>query len=194
MKLLITIENIKEFRPMSSSIPQERITPYIQEAQQFDLKRLMGDPFYTDFMARFDNPADGKYAAYQALLKGTTYTINGNSVEYPGLIGYLSYMSLARFFNNNQINVTKYGLVSKDMDQSTQLDWKAIAAAVAEIRANALNLQVDIRQFLMASVNAGVYPLFSFQDGSALQQTGVKFFDPDDNFPLNTNGRTLISW
>lgn len=194
MKFLITIENIKEFRPMSSSIPQDRIAPYIQEAQQFDLKRLLGDPFYADFMLRFDNNADSKYAAYQALLKGTTYTINGNNVEYPGLIGYLSYMTLARFFNNNQINVTKYGLVTKSMEQSEPLDWKAVAAAVAELRSNALNFQVDIRQFLMASVNAGVYPLFSFQDGSAMGQTGVKFFDPDDNFPLNTNGRTLISW
>lgn len=194
MKLLITVQNIAEFRPISSLIPADRITPYIQEAQQFDLKRMLGDPFYVDFMARYDQNADSKYTVYQELLNGKSYLWNGLTYEHPGLIGYLSYMTLARFYNNNQINASKYGLVQKTADNSTPLDWKAIASAVAELRSNALNFQVDIRQFLQA--NPASYPLFNYQDGSALGQTGVKFFDPDDGkFPGNkTNGRTLISW
>lgn len=190
MKLLITIENMKEFRPMSAGIPQDRINPYIQEAQQFDLKRLLGDALYLDFMTKFDS-LDPMAPAYQTLLNGTTYAYGPQTLEHPGLIGYLSYMTLARFFNNNQVNATKYGITTKTSEGSEQLDWKAIAAAVADLRSNALALQVDIRKFLL--VNGASYPLFTYQDGSALGQTGVKFFDPDDNFPLPSNGRTLFN-
>lgn len=189
MKLLITIQNIKEFRPTSEGIPAERIQPYIQEAQQFDLKRLLGDPLYVDFMARYDNAGDGKYAAYQDLLNGKNYTVGGITYEYPGLRGYLAYMSLARFFNNNQVNVTKYGLVTKSGEGSEPLDWKAVAVAVAEIRSNALALQVDIQKYLRSDPTN--YPLYTYQDGSASGQTGVKFFDPDDAAGVRPNDRTL---
>lgn len=184
MKLLITIENICEFRPLSKGIPAVRIQPYIQEAQQFDLKRLLGDPLYVDFMTYFDN-ADVAYDKYRDLLNGKNYVVDGNTIEHPGLRGYLSYMTLARFFNNNQINVTKYGLVEKNGEDSTPLDWKAIAAAVAEIRSNGLNLQVDIQKYLRS--NPTTYPLYNYQDGSASGQLGVKFFDPDD---INGGGPT----
>lgn len=192
MKLIITIENIKEFRPIAESIPPARIIPYIQEAQQLDLKRLLGDPLYLDFMNRFDNSADGKYTAYQQLLNGVDYTYGTLTLNHPGLIGYMVYMSLARFMVNNPINITKYGAVQKTTDHSDPVDPKTMAAAVAELRSNALALQVDIIKFL--TTNGTTYPLYNYQDGSALGETGVKFFDPDNSQQSRSNGRTLISF
>jgi hypothetical protein len=192
MKLLISIENLKEFRPLSSDIPEERLVPYMQEAQQLDLKRLLGDVLFVDFLAKFDVSADPKYNDYQDLLKGKTYSYGGQTYQHPGLIGYLSYMTLARYYNNAQINPTKFGLVQKNNgDQSTPLDPKTVAASVAELRSNALALQVDIIKFL--STNGTTYPLYNFQDGSALGQTGVRFFDLDDRGNAG-NGRTLTSF
>lgn len=191
-KLLISIANISEFRPLSKNIPSDRITPYIQEAQQFDLKRLLGDALYLDFLTKFDQSGDPKYTSYQNLLNGVMYTYSQQTLEHPGLIGYLSYSTLVRFFNNNHINATKYGLVQKDNDQSTPLDFRAVAAAVAELRSNALAFQVDIIKYL--TTNGTLYPLYAYQDGSALGMTGVKFFDPDDNRSSAANGRTLTSF
>jgi hypothetical protein len=191
-KLLISVSNISEFRPMAKEIPADRITPYIQEAQQFDLKRLLGDPLYLDFLAKFDSSVDPQYTNYQNLLNGVNYTYGNLTLANPGLIGYLSYSTLVRFYNNNQINATRYGLVQKTNDQSQPLDWKAIAVAVAELRSNALAFQEDIIKYLMA--NASSFPLYAYQDGSALGQTGVKFFDLNsDNYPAQ-NGRTLTSF
>lgn len=191
-KLIITIDDIREFRAMAKEIPVDRITPFIQEAQIFDLKKLLGDPLYLDFIKKFDQTGDAKYSAYQELLNGVEYSYGGNEIEHPGLIGYLSYCTLVRFFNNPQM-ATRYGLVIKNNDQqSTALDTKAIAVAVAELRSNALALQVDIIKFLRA--RGADYPLYVFQDGSALGQTGVKFIDLDDSPRYTHNGRTLTSW
>lgn len=193
MKLVITLDEMREFRPISKGIDAGRIQPYIQEAQQFDLKRLLGDPLYVDFMAKFDVAGDPQYANYQTLLKGTSYTYNNTSIEHPGLIGYLSYHALARFFNNNQVNAVKYGLVVKETDQSTPIDWKVIAASVSELRSNALALQADIQKYLR--YNPALYPLYQYNDGSASGQTGPRFFDPDDvNGGSRPGDRTLISW
>lgn len=193
LKLLISTDNMKEFRPLAADIPASRILPYIQEAQQFDLKRLLGDPFYLDFLLRFDNSADGKYADYQLLLLGTSYTYNGQTYEHPGLLGYLSYMTLARFFRNNSINATKYGLVQKRVEQSEPIDWRALEGAVQELRANAINLQVDILQYLRAH-QADKFPLFAMADPSVQDDTSVKFIDLDDPSPgINTNRNKFSS-
>lgn len=188
MKLIISIENLKEFRPISETIPDERILPYIQEAHQLDLKRLLGDALYVDFLARFDQTGDSKYAAYQDLLKGKTYTSGGVSVEHPGLIGYMCYSALVRFYTNNPINVTKFGIVAKKDEKSEPVDSRVMASAIDELRSNAAALQVDIQNYL--SSNLSLYPLYSYST-SQPPSMGVRFFDPDNVGRLSD--RTLES-
>ena len=190
-KLIIAPTNIYEFRPLAKDIPSDRILPYIQEAQQLDLKQLLGDALWLDFLTRFDQSLDAKYAAYQELLVGSIYTYGEIQIENPGLIGYMSYMTLARFYANNQVNATKYGLVQKLNDQSQPLDSKAVQAAITELRSNALALQVDIVKFL--TNNGASFPLYTYSNGAALGQNGAMFFDPD-NGNSRANGRTLTSF
>lgn len=192
MKLLINLANIREWRPIATQIPADRINPYIQEAQQFDLKQLLGDALYADFLAKYDVSGDPQYANYQALLKGGTYTYGAVTLENPGLIPFLVYMTLARFYNNNQVNATRYGLVSKLAEESEAVDWRGIAAAVAELRANARAFADDLTKFLGTMQTS--YPLFNRRtDGGPMEGGGVKFFDPDDTNDLTGNGRTTIS-
>lgn len=195
MKSLITIDNIRAVRPLAKDIPADRINPYIEEAHKYELKRLLGDAFYLDFMAKFDVSADPKYNDYQALLNGSNYAYGVIIIAHPGLIPYMSYHALARFYNNNQINATRYGLTQKNNDQSEQLDPKIVQSAIAELRANALADQADVVRFL--TTQGALYPLYFFQDGSALGELGVKFFDPDrgSRYGRRTqNGRTLTSF
>lgn len=192
MKLIISIENIYEFRPLAKDIPTDRILPYIREAQQYDLKQLLGDALYVDFLSRYDQTLDSMYTAYQELLNGKNYVSGTITIEHPGLIRYMAYSTLARFYNNNQINAVKYGLVQKLGEQSQQLDTKAVQSAIAELRSNALSEQADIIKFLNA--NGTTYPLFAYNDGSALGQNGARFFDPDEGNRSGYNGRTLTSF
>jgi hypothetical protein len=189
-KQLITIEQIRQFRPASKSIPADRITPYIYEAQQHDLKPLLGDALYYDFMTRYDQSADPKYSAYQDLLNGVAYQYGNITIEHPGLTAFLVYFTLSHFYVNNQVNVTPFGLTTKKTDESDPVDAKMMANAIAELRAIALSYQADIVKFL--TTKGAVYPLYNYQDGSALGNVSVKFFDPDDNRNPG-NGRTLTS-
>lgn len=191
LKQLITIDNIMEFRPIAEAIPQGRILPYIAEAQLHDLRPLLGDALYLDFMNRYDNNADSKYTVYQELLNGKDYSYGGQTLNYPGLIPFLVYFTLARFYVNNPINVTRFGITQKKDQDSDPVDPRVLTNAVAELRSIGLAYQADIVKFL--TTNGTSYPLYNYQDGSALGQTGVKFFDPD-NGRGSSNGRTLKSF
>lgn len=189
-KFVITIDNIREFRPIAKTIDATRIGSYIQEAQQIDLKQLLGDALYLDFMTKFDDSTQGAtYTAYQELLKGKTYTYGGRSIEHPGLIGFLAYSALARFFANNQINATSFGVVQKDWEGSTPIDAKTLQMTITEIRSNALAFKADIEKFL--SSNPTTYPLYA-PDESA-PGNGPMFFDPDNDTLYHRSGRTLES-
>lgn len=191
MKLIISVENLKEFRPLSEDIPPVRINPFIQEAHQIDLKNLLGGALYVDLLAKFDNSGASEYAAYKQLIDGLSYTSGGVTLEHPGLVGFLCYSALARFYANNQINVTKFGIVNKTNDQSTPVEYKVIQASIEEMRSNALALRVDIIKYLQA--NPTSYPLFSYADGSLSDDLGVKFFDPDNRPAGVTSPRTIFN-
>lgn len=192
MKILITKQHLDEFRPISGFIDIDRINPYIQEAQSFDLKQLLGPALFVDFMAKYDNDGLGAiYTAYQNLLKGSTYTVSGRTYEHPGLIGFLVYCTLARFYNGQQTNVTRYGLVGLQGEGMTPLDARAVAAEVAQLKANALSFAEEIRDFLAA--NASTYPLYSSVNDMTIGGNGAMFFDLNDNPTpgVNTNNRTI---
>jgi hypothetical protein len=190
MKFVITIDNIREFRPIARQITPDRILPYIQEAQQLDLKRLLGDALFLDFLTKFDDSTQGAtYTAYQNLLNGVNYTYGGNTIEHPGLIGYMAYSTLARFFANNQVNATSFGIVQKNWEGSEPVSGEVLRSTITELRSNALALRSDIEKFL--SSNPTLYPLFS-PDGSVVLN-GPLFFDPDNDSLYHRSGRTLES-
>lgn len=189
-KLCFTIDNIREFRPIAKTITSERVTPYMKEAQQIDLKELLGDALYLDFMTKFDDSNQGAtYTAYQELLKGKIYMYGGRSIEHPGLIGFLAYSALAHFFANNQINATSFGIVQKDWEGSTPVDAATLRQTITELRSNALAFKADIEKFL--SANSVTYPLYS--PGDTMPGNGPMFFDPDNDTLYHRSGRTTES-
>lgn len=176
-KLLITTDHMKEYRPLAAEIPQIRIQPYIYEAQLHDLRPVLGDNLYFDFMSKYDVSADPMYTAYQELLNGKSYTYNGVYYEYPGMMGMLSYFALARFFNGNDINATKYGLVTKvDKDGlSEAVDQARINAAVSDLRSNAVSFQSMVKLFL--SHHIATYTKYSSSEDNGKNTMGLQLFD-----------------
>lgn len=176
-KLLITTDIIKEYRPMATEIPMQRIQPFILETQLHDLRPIFGDSLYFDFMSKYDVIADPMYTAYQELLNGKSYTYNGVVYEYPGLYGMLSYFTLARFFSNNDINITRYGLVLKvDKEgNSERADVARINAAISDLRSNAISFQGMVKDFL--GRNVATYTKYSTAEDTGKNTTGVQLFD-----------------
>ena len=175
-KTFITIEDICRYRPVSKLIPVERMQPFIRESQVQDLLPVLGDTLYYDFLDKFDNTASAMYTKYQDLLGGKLYTPSGysTSIIYSGVIPMLAYFSLARYYQNSQVNATAYGLVQKNTEYGTQISNQGVQTSVEYLRSLGISFQEGVVRFL--SNNNTDYPLFSTGVKGEQNDLGVKFF------------------
>lgn len=175
-KVLISVDDLARYRPTSKVIPLDRIQPFIREAQIQDLEPAIGDVLYNDFISKYDDPTDPMYTAYQELLSGKYYTpINYNgSIEYQGIIPMLCYFSLARFYENNQVNATAYGLVQKNTEYGQSVSPQAVQSSVEYLRSLGVSYQHKVIRFIYD--NQGTYPLWTQGERAPIQDIGVKFF------------------
>lgn len=106
--LLITPDDIRTFKTLSVNIPDDRINPFILEAQLFDFKKVCGK------------------ALYEKLIEDIS------PQNYPELfdqyVGFLAYRSYYRLISNNQITVTANGVVYKRTEFSDQVPVADLAA------------------------------------------------------------------
>jgi len=171
-KLLISVSDIKKYKAIADLHP-DRIDPYIREVQVINLRPLLNDALYYDFLNKYDDSGDDMYTNYQKLLNGDTYTYSGQTVEYLGLKPMLVYYTLARFVVNNQVNLTGYGVVYKRSDESDRLDADSIGMLRQQFREIALSYQNDVTQYL--TEKSTTFPLY----GTLAQtptKTGLSFF------------------
>lgn len=172
---LITPAQIKSFRP-TADLDDGRITPFILEAQQNDLRPVLNDALYYDLMTNFTNSAHAMYALYQSLINGTTYTYNAQTLYFSGIKPMLAYYSLARFLINNPVNITRFGVTQKINPQSEPVSIAAIQAVVYELRATATSYQNELIQYL--ETMQASYPLYNTGGASEnmTSRTSFKFF------------------
>lgn len=167
MPNIITIQDIKEVRPLAQLDPQ-RVDPYISESQENDLRPILGDALFYDFITNIDT------TKYRELLNGKTYTKNNYSIFFPGVKPMLCYFSLARIAQNNPINFTSYGMVQKTMQNSEPLDQRILGALVTELRDVANSYQTRVVEFLKD--NQTIYPLFNVSSSKDEAEFGLNFF------------------
>lgn len=170
--LLINIDDIKQYRAVS--LDQKRCDPFIVEVQENDLRPVLNDALYRDFTEKVFSTGDPMYANYQTLLNGGSYLINGVTINYPGIKPMLCYFALSRIVMNNQINVTMYGVVQKNIDQSSPVEAGALKLMVTELRSVALSYQSRLEMFLQN--NIATYPLYNSMAINQSTRTGLNFF------------------
>lgn len=177
MKRLITLLDIQKVRPLPQGLPKERIEPFIDESQLIDLQIVLGDALFSDFMAKFDNSGDSMFSNYQKLLNGDTYIPTGytTSIIYPGVKPMLCYFTLARFYENNQVNITRYGVVTKAGEFSEPVSPQGVANSISALRSMGVAHQEKVRKYLRDK--STTFPLFAYGNKSELNSSGVKFFD-----------------
>lgn len=173
-KYLISQDDVVKFQPMSD-IPQGRFDPYIIKAQELDLKPILNDVLYYDFLTKFDSTGDAMYSAYQNLLNGTTYTYAGQTIEFPGIKPMLCSFVLARFIPMNQMNITRYGIVNKTTGQSEPTPASSLTYMANNLKADAMAYQNQLEQFLQQ--NPTTYPLYNVAPNSVQGRTGVRLIN-----------------
>lgn len=170
-RVIITLNDLKALRPLAE-LDGTRWEQYAVEAQDQDLRPILGDALYYDLMTKFYLPLDSMYSAYQDLINGTEWTYNGDTIYFDGLNPMLGYFTLARLIQNNQINVTRFGVVVKTTQQSTPVDAQTLRQVVNEMKSNAITYKYQVDLFL--GQNQTIYTKYKGSENNF--NTGFKMF------------------
>lgn len=172
---LITPSQLRAYRP-HAVIDDDRITPFIIEAQQNDLRPALNDALYYDLMTKFTQAGDDMYSAYQDLIDGKEYTYGSHTVYFSGIKPMLAYFTLARFIVSQQVNITRFGVTQKLTPQSEPTSFAAIQAEANQMKSTAISYQNELIQFL--ETKASTYPLYNTAGGSSniSSRTSFKIF------------------
>lgn len=148
MTQLITIDDIREFKQLSSNTDvNSKIKYQIREAQEFDLRGLLGDDFYHDFVSKFENQFDGA-TNYETLFNGGTYEYNDKTYSFAGIRAVLVYYSYARIIQDLDINVGPHGLTRKIDEFSERPVEKEISRKVGQAISGAQIYAEQLRDYL----------------------------------------------
>ncbi len=172
--ILITIKDIRKIRP-SADIPSDRLTPFIQEVQRFELKEVLGSAFYKALEDEWDANLKFTTTAYVELLDGKDYEYNSQTIHYYGLKDMMAYFVLSKFIIEQPVNIARYGIVQKTIDQSEPVSSSRIRMVSDELLSNAVKLRDELIQFL--GENESTYTLYSTSTSKVQKnQTGFHFF------------------
>lgn len=154
MPLLLSVIDFAPYKELSLNIDDStRIHPYIKQAQQFDLKPLLGEEFYKDLT---DNSTS---TPNSLLLTGGGYTHQNKNYEFSGLKAALVFYAYARIIENQNIQVTRFGVVYKNnADVSERVDEKTLQRLVQQTRNQARVYWDECELFL--NRNSIDYPLW----------------------------------
>ena len=154
MPLLLSAIDFAPYKELSLNIDDStRIDPYIKQAQQFDLKPLLDEEFYKDLT---DNSST---APNSLLLIGGGYNHQNKSYEFSGLKAALVFYAYARIIENQNIHVTRFGVVYKNnADVSKRVDEKTLQRLVQQARNQAKVYWDECELFLNRSSTN--YPLW----------------------------------
>jgi len=170
-RVLITLNDLKQLRPLAE-LDGARWEPFALMAQDLDLRPILGDGLYYDFMTEVFDTGDDMYSHYQSLLNGVSYSLNGQTVYFDGLKPMLGLFTLARFVQNNPVHITRFGVVHKVVNQSENVDPQILRQVVNELRSDAMTYKNQVDTYL--NQNQSTFTLYI--GSSSAISTGFNFF------------------
>jgi hypothetical protein len=157
MTPLININEIRSVKTISLNTNEvAQLTPQILEAQDFDLRPILGDEFYFALVEDFE--ASPSLQVYAALFNGCNYTYNGRQYSHEGIKAFLVYATYARYIANSNVIATPTGMMHKVNQFSEHVSEKTIARLVEQARSGAEMQKIRFVDFLNRNVND--YPLW----------------------------------
>lgn len=150
---LITKTDIAQYREISRSVKDDKINPFIDDAEFQDLRPLLGDKFYSDLVA---NSEDENYAN---LLDEFEYTYDGVTYKNPGLKKVLSFYAYSRYILFGSFTDTAFGFVQKSNQDSTPVGDAQKRNIYTQERNTAFNYWLEVVKFL--NRNKDDYPLWN---------------------------------
>lgn len=171
-QFLINEQDFESHQLIGTLQPQQ-LDPHIAQIQFMHLRPMLGEAFYYDFLNKVFNTGAAEYADYQDLLNGTTWSHDGDSLEFSGLKPMLVFYTFARMLQNTGINWTLAGPKIKSTDQSEEPDPRRLNARIESAKADAEAYRGQAIHYL--DHNRAKYPLYD-KSTAPTQRTGVNFF------------------
>lgn len=151
--LLINKTEIAKHREISTSVRDEKINPFISDAQKLDLKPLLGDELYFDLVYKFEQSDD-----ISDLMEPLNYEHNGKRYSHEGLNKVLSIFTNARYVLGGGKTDSPFGLVEKNFQDGTQVSQSSKRDTYKMDRQAATDYFAEVALFLTR--NADTYPLW----------------------------------
>lgn len=137
--MIITSDNIRQYRQIAKNIAEERIAIYIRETLTFDLMPVVGASLMQKYnvldAATLDTSTveDAEQLGltreeYTYLMGGTWVDAQGVTRSHTGLREAACYFAYARFVRNHATQTTPFGVVVKDGEESQAATQQMIAA------------------------------------------------------------------
>lgn len=145
--MIITEQQMSQFRQIGANVPSARLTPYIAEVEQLYVMPALGVSLYHEIEKQ---AIEGKDID-TTLIDGGYYGTGKEEGWCPGIIAAVAYLAYARFLPNQQINVTAYGVVNKTGEHSQKADEASIIRQANQSRETGekyLQLVVNYLRFL----------------------------------------------
>lgn len=159
--MLVTLQQIQSYKSLTRNLDEaKQMLPYIQEAQEFDLRPFLGEELYNALVDDYNEGLSPCLATdiYSDLYNGSTYTYGGHTYTNPGIVPVLCYFAYARYVEASGLHSTPTGFVQKNTEWSSAASEKTLSRVSHQARSGAIEFQERVRKFL--SLNSTDYPLW----------------------------------
>lgn len=141
----ITSSDFEDFTDLPGSVDfTARMTPHILQAERVDLKRTLGLRFYNEVIKGI---ADGT-TKFTELRDGQDYIDDGITIKYEGLKPIIVNYALARFYRNQDINITRRSIVKKTTEFSEPISASEKQGLILAAKTTAKSYEDELRNYL----------------------------------------------
>lgn len=155
--LLITVDELREFRHVSNKFSKDRLKECIQLAQRVDLREMLGD-FVFDVYENKDTPE------YADLMSGGTFTISNENYQQEGIKAMLADLAYARYLYIVNTNQSPFGMVQKINQDSEPIERSMIKDLVKMAQQDA-GAKFELIDWYLRD-NSGTFPRYCKVDCS----------------------------
>lgn len=168
---LITLEDIRAMKSIALNVQQAKdLTPYVLEAQNFDLGKLLGDAFYLALINDFT--ASPSLDVYADLFNGGSYVHDSETYYNYGIKKLIVHYAYTRYVANSNVIATPTGFVHKTNPHSDNVTDKTVARLTDNARSSALFVEDSVRNYLDRKNND--YPLWKRACKTRINRTKIR--------------------
>jgi len=172
---IITKTDIQAFWNIPNTVQDERVNIAILEAQQSDLKRVLGEMLYYAFIENYDGSTFPD-ANYLKLFNGGDYDYKGNTVYFSGVKQLLCAFSYIHLAKNNKIHVVRAGVVVKSVEQSETAENFELRAVLRQAFDQSGRLEGEVTRYLYENRSITEFSLYNQKTESTQKKTGFNFY------------------